>query len=326
MEAPATLQEAILWFSEFENCRQFMVELRWPDGAVKCPQCGSEHVFYIPKERVWKCYGKHNRKKFSLKTGTIFEDSPIPLEKWLPAVWLIAGCKNGISSYEIHRDLKVTQKTAWFMLHRIRLAMQSGTFMKLSGEIEADETYIGGKAINMHKTKLEKLKADGRTLKAGGTGKAIVMGLLERHTGEARVKVTPHARAFQVRTNIIANVEKGSKLYTDALRSYRNLPVDGFAHEFIDHTEEYVRGAVHTNRMENFWSLLKRSLKGTYVSVEPFHLQAYCDEQAFRFNNRRMTDSERFTRVMRNIVGKRLTYDQLTGKEAETRQETAEPF
>lgn len=258
METPDTLQEAIIWFSEFENCRQFMVELRWQDDVVKCPQCGSDHVFYIPKERVWKCYGGHKRAKFSLKTGTIFEDSPIPLEKWLPAVWLIAGCKNGISSYEVHRGLKVTQKTAWFMLHRIRLAMQSGTFMKLSGEIEADETFIGGK--------------------------------------------------------VIENVEKGSTIYSDALKSYSNVGVDGFVHEFIDHTEEYVRGAVHTNGLENFWSLLKRTLKGTYVSVEPFHLQAYCDEQAFRFNNRKGTDAQRFCAVMKEIVGKRLTYDELIGK------------
>src|SRR5579864_9240683 len=123
METPDTLHEAVIWFAEFENCGQFMMQLRWPDGKVQCPQCGSEHVFYIQSERVWKCYGKHPRAKFSLKTGTIFEDSPIALEKWLPATWLIVTCKNGISSYEVHRGLGVTQKTAWFMLHRIRLAM-----------------------------------------------------------------------------------------------------------------------------------------------------------------------------------------------------------
>jgi len=319
-QTPDGLREAIVWFDEFDHCRDFMVELRWPDGKVKCPRCDSQKVLWIAKERVWKCYGKHDHVKFSLKTGTIFEDSPIRLEKWLPAVWLVTNCKNGISSYEVHRGLRVTQKTAWFMLHRIRLAMKSGTFNKLSGTIEADETFIGGKAINMHAKKLAQLKAEGRTLKAGGTGKAIVMGLLERH-GEARVTVTPHARAFQVRTNVVENVEKGSTIYSDALRSYRNLPVDGFVHEFIDHTEEYVRGAVHTNGLENFWSLFKRALKGTYVSVEPFHLQAYADEQAFRYNNRKgMDDAERFVTVMRQIVGKRITYDELTGK-----TETTEP-
>ncbi len=194
-QTPDGLREAIVWFDEFENCRQFMVELRWPDGKVKCPRCTSDKVFWIAKERVWKCYGKHDHAKFSLKTGTIFEDSPIKLEKWLPAVWLIVNCKNGISSYEVHRGLKVTQKTAWFMLHRIRLAMKSGTFEKLSGVVEADETFVGGKAINMHSKKLAKLKAQGRTLKAGGEGKAVVSGLLERH-GQARIKVLPNVRAF----------------------------------------------------------------------------------------------------------------------------------
>src|SRR5258708_2711560 len=213
--------EAIPWFDDFENCRQFMRMLRWPDGKVKCPRCGSDHVFYIAKERVWKCYGKHDHAKFSLKAGTIFEDSPIALEKWLPAVWLIVTCKNGISSYEVHRGLKVTQKTAWFMLHRIRLAMQSGTFMKLSGEIEADETFIGGKIKNMHASKHARLKVDGRK-RRGAVGKAIVSGLLERNTNEARVKVMPNTRAFHLRTNIIENVEKGSTIYSDALKSFSN--------------------------------------------------------------------------------------------------------
>ena len=311
---PTTLQEAIIFFADDENCQRFMIAIRWADGKVRCPHCNSEKVTYLKNVRRFKCYGKHPKAQFSLKTGTIFEDSPLGLDKWLPAAWLIGNCKNGISSYELGRDLEITQKSCWFMLHRIRIAMQTGTFEKLSGTVEADETFIGGKAINMHKNKLAKLKAEGRTLKAGGAGKAIVMGLLDRHSRQARVKVTPHARAYQVRTNIIDNVEKGSKIYSDALRSYRNLPVDGFEHEFIDHTEEYVRGAVHTNGLENFWSLFKRALKGTYVSVEPFHLQAYVDEQCFRFNERKSTDFERFALMMKNIVGRRLTYKQLTGK------------
>jgi len=310
---PETLLEAINWFADFEHCRQFMVELRWPDGKVKCPRCGSDHVFYIQKERVWKCYGKHDHAKFSLKTGTVFEDSPIALEKWLPATWLLISCKNGISSYELHRALGVTQKSAWFMLHRIRLAMQSGTFTKLSGVVEADETFVGGKTINMHLDKQTRLRM-GKKRTGGVEGKTVVMGLLDRNTKQARVKVSPNNRAFHVRTNVIEHVEKGSTIYSDSLRSYRNLPVDGYVHQFIDHTEKYVEGQIHTNGLENFWSLLKRALKGTYVSVEPFHLQAYCDEQAFRYNNRKMTDAERFCIVMLQAVGKRLTFDELTGK------------
>jgi transposase-like protein len=234
---PETLLEAINWFADFEHCRQFMVELRWPDGKVKCPRCGSDPVFYIQKERVWKCYGKHDHVKFSLKTGTVFEDSPIALEKWLPATWLIMSCKNGISSYELHRALGVTQKSAWFMLHRIRLAMQSGTFTKLSGTVEADETFVGGKVANMHLDKQTRARM-GKARIGGYEGKTVVMGLLDRNTKKARVKVLPNTRAFHVRTNVIDNVEKGSTVYSDSLRSYRNLPVDGFVHEFVDHTEK----------------------------------------------------------------------------------------
>src|SRR5258708_5576071 len=316
-KAPKTLQEAILYFADFENCQKFMVDLRWADGKVRCPQCGSERVTYLASARLYKCYEKHERVKFSLKVGTIFEDSPISLDKWLTAVWLIVNCKNGISSYEIGRDLGVSQKSAWHMLHRIRYAMQGGSFSKLSGEVEADETFIGGKLKNMHKSKQAKLKEDGRK-RRGVVGKAIVSGLLERNTKEARVKVLPFTRQFHIRTNINENVEKGSTIYSDALKSYQNVHVDGFVHEFIDHTEEYVRGAVHTNGLENFWSLLKRALKGTYISVEPFHLQAYCDEQAFRFNNRKaMNDFDRFKLAMSQIVGKRLTWNELTGKQVE---------
>jgi transposase-like protein len=274
-------------------------------------------VTWLAKARVWKCYAKHERPTFTLKTGTIFEDSPIQLEKWLTAAWLIISCKNGISSYEIHRGIGVTQKTAWFMLHRIRLAMQETGFNKLAGVVEADETFVGGKAHNMHLDKQTRLRM-GKARVGGTQGKTVVMGLLDRNTKQARVKVTPTNRAFHVRTNIIENVEKGSVIYSDALRSYRNVPVDGYTHEFIDHTEAYVRGAVHTNGLENLWSLLKRALKGAYISVEPFHLQAYCDEQAFRFNHRKTNDAERFAKVMRQIVGRRMTYKELIGKLSET--------
>src|SRR5258708_2012746 len=270
METPDTLRDAIIWFAEFEHCRQFMIELRWPDGNVKCPRCGLDKVFYITKERAWKCYGKHDHAKFSLKTGTIFEDSPIALEKWLPAVWLIVTCKNGISSYELHRGINVTQKTAWFMLHRIRLAMQSGTFNKLGGNVEVDETFIGGKARDMHKAERAR-KITGR----GPEGKAIVAAVLERG-GKVRAKVVENRRKPELHALVRDNVEAGSNLYSDALKSYEGL--DEFQHQVIDHAEAYVNGQIHTNGMENFWALLKRGLKGTYVSVEPYHLFRYVDE------------------------------------------------
>jgi transposase-like protein len=308
MSDHATLRDAIIHFSDFENCREFMIALRWSDGKVKCPTCGAEKVTYLAKRRVWKCYANHTSPTFSLKTGTIFEDSPIALEKWLPAVWMLLNCKNGISSWELHRALGVTQKTAWFMLHRIRLATQSKTFNKLEGEVEVDETFIGGKARNMHAAKREE-KIHSR----GPDGKAIIAAVLERG-GTVRAKVCATRRKPELQELVRENVEAGSSLYSDALKSYDGLEQD-FTHQVVDHAIEYVRGNVHTNCLENFWSLLKRCLHGTYIAVEPFHLFRYVDEQAFRFNNRDLTDIQRFVFGMRHIVGRRLTYKQLTGKQ-----------
>jgi hypothetical protein len=308
---PKTLQQAIRYFSDPDTCLSFMVALRWPDGNVKCPLCGTEGARFLANQRRWECREKHPRRQFSIKVGTIFEDSPLTLETWLPAVWLITNAKNRISSYEIHRGLDVTQKTAWFMLHRIRLAMRTGTFNKLAGDVEADETFVGGKAKFMHPHKrAAKIKG------TGGMGKTAVMGLLERHgpdkTSRVRVKVIPTTKKKLLQAEVRANVEPGANLYTDALASYDGLAAD-YIHEVIDHAESYVRGKVHTNGLENFWSLLKRGIKGTYVSVEPWHLFRYLDEQAFRFHERHDDDAGRFVRAMRDVVGRRLTFAELTG-------------
>src|SRR5579871_2362807 len=309
-ETPDTLRDAIIWFSDFEHCRQFMMELRWPDGVVKCPHCGSDHVTYLAKSRRWKCYAKHSMPTFTLKTGTIFEDSPIPLEKWLAAAWMIVSCKNGVSSYEIHRGLGVTQKTAWFMLQRLRLAMQDQNAAKLVGEVEVDETYVGGDARNMHRDRRERVMAGKH---GGAPHKTAVQAMLQRG-GEIRTKVLsrPH-HGWDLVKNVKDRVERGSTIYSDQLLAYFSLRAD-YAHEFINHSEAYVRGNVHTNGLENFWSLLKRALGGTYVSVEPYHLFRYVDEQAFKFNRRKATDSERFCGIMKQIVGRRVTYKELTGK------------
>jgi transposase-like protein len=310
MDTPKTLQQAILYFSDFEKCQQFMISIRWHDGKVRCPQCGSEKVTCLAKARLWKCYAKHPRQKFSLKVGTIFEDSAIPLEKWLPAAWLIVNCKNGISSYEIGRALGVTQKTAWFMLHRIRKAMQTGSFIRqLGGEVEIDETFIGGKARNMHLAQRQR-----RITGTGAKDKAAVLGFLERG-GEVRAMVIPSRRKHVLQPEVKKHVQAGAALYTDALPSYTGLKAH-YAHSVIDHATAYVDGKIHTNGLENFWSLLKRGIKGTYVSVEPFHLFRYLDEQTFRYNNRKLeNDGERFHEAMRHIVGKRLTYANLIGKD-----------
>lgn len=309
MSDHATLRDAIVYFSDFEHCKDFMIAIRWPNGKIACPVCGAEKVCYLAKNRVWKCYIPHPKPRFTLKTGTIFEDSPIALEKWLPAAWMLVNCKNGISSWELHRALGVTQKTAWFMLQRIRLATQDSTFNKLMGEIEVDETFIGGKARNMHSDK-RAAKITGR----GPEGKTIVAAVLERG-GTIRARVCNTRRKPELQALVRENVEAGSAVYTDALKSYEGL--NEFTHQVIDHAVAYVDGNVHTNNCENFWSLLKRSLKGTYVSVEPFHLFRYIDEQTFRYNNRHMTDIERFVYVMRHVVGRRITYKQLTGKDGQ---------
>jgi transposase-like protein len=321
METPKTLQQTIQFFSDYENCRKFMVFVRWLDGPIRCPRCQSEKVTYLEKARLYRCYGDHPKQKFSLKVGTVFEDSPIPLEKWLPAVWLVVNCKNGISSYELHRALGVTQKSAWFMLHRIRTAVKEdhGTF-KLGGpdtEVETDETFVGGKKQNMHKDR--KLRYE---QKGGAQGKTIVMGVLDRDLRKIRAKVVPNVKRETLQKELLKQVKYGSKLYTDDAVAYTDLR-SRFVHEVVNKTESYVRGRVHVNGMENFWSLLKRGLNGTYVAVEPFHLSRYLDEQIFRYNNRAtkdnpLTDADRFQLALSQIAGKRLTFAEVTGKVGET--------
>jgi transposase-like protein len=311
MSEPKSLQEAILYFSNPDNCLNYLVARRWPNGVV-CPTCGSEKVAFNASRRIWQCGSHHPKRQFSVKVGTIYEDSPIALDKWLAATWMLTNCKNGISSYEVARDLRVTQKSAWFMMHRIRLALQDASLGRLNGEVEVDETFIGGKARNMHMAQ--------RNRRITGTGtkdKTAVMGFLERG-GKVRTMVVPNRRKHALQGEVKKHVEAGAALYTDALQSYSGLDAH-YAHEVIDHATAYVDGKIHTNGLENFWSLLKRGISGTYVSVEPFHLFRYLDEQSFRYNNRAtidnpMDDGDRFSRVISQIMGKRLTWDKLTGK------------
>lgn len=313
---PKTLQQAILFFSDPKNCLDYMASRRWPNGVI-CPTCGRNDVTFLASQNKWQCKSAHVKRQFTVKVGTIFEDSPLGLDKWLTAVWMITNCKNGVSSYEIHRAIGVTQKTAWFMVHRIRLAMQTGSFeKKMGGEgnvVEADETFIGGLSRNMHRDVRER-----RITGPGGCGKVIVFGLLERNTGgsKVRTKVVLDRSRETLHGEIRRNVTPGAEVMTDAHRSYIGLDAE-YVHQFVDHAEKYVDGAVHTNSMENFWSLLKRSIRGTYVSVEPFHLFRYLDEQAFRFNERKGKDGDRFHKVTGQVAGKRLTYSELTGKLAD---------
>jgi transposase-like protein len=272
---PKSLQEAVVYFSNPDNCIDYIAVRRWPNGVV-CPGCGATKVSFNAKRRTWKCGSHHPKREFSIKVGTIYEDSPIPLDKWLTATWMLTNCKNGVSSYEIARDVRVTQKSAWFMLQRIRLALQDDFFgSKLNGEVEVDETFIGGKARNMHKNRKRKLT--GRI----DDDKAVVVGFMERD-GRVRTQIVEKRRKLNMQPLVREQVETGATVYTDALKSYIGLDAD-YDHEVIDHAVEYVNGRVHTNTLENFWSLVKRGLHGTYVSVEPFHLFRYLDEQMFRF-------------------------------------------
>jgi transposase-like protein len=340
--AVKTLQQAITHFADAENCRKFMVFMRWPDGEPKCPYCGATKLTWLANDKRYRCYGDHKPQKFSLKVGTVFEDSAIGLEKWLPAVWLLANSKNGISSYEVHRALGVTQKTAWFMLHRIRLAMHAKSFAKMGGggPVEIDEAYVGGQPKNRHLGKRDPGHGKKYLLSEWGdreglnpdyvphvTGRATkktpVFGILDREARQVRAHVIPEVKREVLMDAILSNIEKRSTIYSDGLADYRPLRNMEFVHETVNHVSQYVRGEVHTQGIENFWSLLKRSLRGTYVAVEPFHLDAYVGEQVFRFNNRAtkdnpLNDSDRFMLAVSQIVGKRLTYKELTGKVGET--------
>jgi len=323
---PKTLQEAILYFKDPDNCISYLVARRWPDGVVVCPTCLRTDVTFVPARRVWQCKTRHPKAQFSIKVGTIFEDSAISLDKWLMAMWMIANCKNGISSYEIARDLGITQKSAWFVLHRIRLAMKpfdDGTKLggPTGGAVEVDEAFVGGKLGNMHKGRADAIR------RLRGTGeyegphdnKTAVLGMLDRESREVRAKVVPNVKRETLQNEILKNVKYGSAVYTDEAVAY-DLLRRRYIHETVNHVESYVNGQVHTNCLENFWSLMKRNLAGTYVAVEPFHLDRYLDEQVFRFNNRKYkSDAERFSKVVAQIVGKRITYKELTGKTGDAR-------
>jgi transposase-like protein len=314
MESPKTLIEAIKYFSDEQVCIDAVASMRWPNGPV-CPDCDAPKPYYLATQKRWKC--RDCRRQFSVKVGTIFEDSPLSLTKWLPTLWLLVNCKNGISSHEIARDLGVTQKSAWFMLQRLRLVLKSGSLAKIDGDggpIEVDETFVGGQLKNMHKEK--KLRYQRR---GGSHGKAVVMGMLERNTRQVRAKVIPDVKRETLQNEILEQIENKSTVYTDGATGYDDLKTQDFVHETVNHVDEYVRGQVHTQGVENFWSLLKRGLKGTYVAVEPFHLDRYLDEQMFRYNNRAtkdnpLTDADRFALALSQVANRRLTYAELTGK------------
>jgi transposase-like protein len=345
LQTPRTLQEAIKFFADPEKAFQCAVQWRWPNGKITCPRCKSEkHSFINAKggaRKLWFCYAC--KKQFTLKVGTIFEDSAVPVDKWMVAIWMVVACKNGISSYELGKSIGVTQRTAWFMLQRIRKVLREdfgfGPMNKIGGEgneLEVDETFVGGKVKNMHRSRRVKF-AQEEGFVGASTGKTIVQGILDRNLRKVRATVVPNVTREALQNEIFKNIKYGSTVYTDNAVAYDNGLQRRFIHEFVNKTEAYVRGRVHVNGMENFWALFKRSLRGTYVAVEPFHLSRYLDEQVFRYNNRgsharKVTDADRFTLAMSQSAGRRLTYDDLTGKSdsphhaATAARETTTPF
>jgi transposase-like protein len=341
METPRTLQSAIAYFADPQRAFDAAIQFRWPGGNVTCPRCGKAKHSFIKTRRIWFCYVC--QKQFTVKVGTIMEDSPLGLDKWMTALWMLANCKNGISSYELGKALGIRQNSAWFMLHRIREAMKDDASFKFGGpgnEVESDETFVGPNPYKMHRSRKLRLQQIRGQQRRGdvGVGKTAVAGILDRETRRVRAKVVPNVRRETLQAAILNSIAPGSKLYTDDSTTYKWAADESeFVHEVVNHAREYVRGQVHTQGIDNFWSLLKRTLRGTYVAVEPFHLDRYLDEQVFRFNNRAtrdnpLNDADRFTYLMSQVAGKRLTYAQLTGKEvdalhgsaAETGQE--EPF
>lgn len=307
-----TLQQAFEYFSIPENSVNYMIQLRWPDKVVKCPTCGSTAVTWMPTRSLFQCKASHPKRQFSVKVGTIFEDSPLALGKWLIVAWMLGNCRNGISSHEVARTIGITQKSAWFMLHRLRAAAQDEPQGKLFGEIEADETFIGPKPQKMHREKRLRMQTAQR-----GQNKAIVMGILSRTSQEIRAKVIPDVSREVLQAEIVKEIERGSEVFTDGWPGYDRLLLNGYLHQVINHTEEYVRGQVHTQGLDNFWSLLKRCIKGTYIQVSPEHLQSYVAEQVFRYNSRKKmlyTEEQRFEKLLAGTTGKRLTYADLISR------------
>jgi transposase-like protein len=329
MDAPKTLQQAIQYFSDEQVCIDAVAEMRWPVTGPICPECHAGKPYYIKTQKRWKC--RNCRVQFSVKRGSIFEDSPIPLTKWLPVLWLLVNCKNGISSYEVARAIGVTQKSAWFMLQRLRLVLKAELYNTKvggneGGEVEVDESFVGGKLRNMHRSRAMKLAATKRS-EGYGTGvhhenKTAVIGILDRESRQVRAKVVPNVKRETLQKEILKNVKFGSRVYTDQAVAYDHLQWK-YLHDTVNHADTYVKGQVHTNGLENFWSLMKRNLSGTYVAVEPFHLDRYLDEQMFRFNNRAtkdnpLDDTDRFLLALSQVANKRLTFAELTGKNGAT--------
>jgi hypothetical protein len=302
------LQELIATMPDEKTCRDYLIKERW-NGVITCPYCGFEKCYVIEGGKRFKCGSKTCYKKFSVTVGTIFEASNIPLNKWFMAIYLGTAHKKGISSYQLAKDIGVAQKSAWFMLHRIRQLMYPQEDIKLTGTVEVDEVYIGGRMKNKHK----KVRAKFKEYTASHThNKVGVMGLIER--GKDLKVLVIDSNKQTLKEMIRSNVDISATIVTDALNAYNGLAKEFSAHHVIYHDKnEYVNGLIHTNTIEGFFAYLKRSIFGIYHQVSPKHLQRYCNENGYRYNMRKMSDPERFNASLQNIE-RRLDYKTLVGK------------
>jgi transposase-like protein len=316
MTEPKTLADAIRYYSDEQTCIDAVAKLRWPEGKPICPKCGTvegdRKHYWLNTQKRWKCYAC--RKQFSVKVNSIFEDSALKLSDWLIGLWMLVNCKNGVSSYELARATGMAQKSAWFVLQRLRYMLKAVEQRPLGspGPVEIDECHIGPDPRNMHANKRAKLQL----AEYGYATKTPVMGMLDRKTREVRAMVIPNVKRETLQTEILKHCGFATKVYTDNHAGYMGLDASRFIHKTVNHATEYVKKDVSTQAIENFWSCLKRTLTGTYVAVEPFHLDLYLNEQVFRFNNRlHKNDGERFRKALAMIGDRRLTWNQLTGKE-----------
>lgn len=309
---PRTLIEAIQYFSDNRRCVEYVKNLRWQDGVVKCPRCESTHVKELTTRQIWQCYGC--KKQFSVKVGTVFTDSALPLTKWLTGMWLVMNAKNGISSYEISRSLGISQKSAWHLGHRIREAMANGSIEKMTEKVETDAAYLGGSRKNWSNEKRA-------TTPAYVDNKTPIVAYVERNDEneiiQVRGNVVNDSSAETIQNDLRKNVAEGAVLYTDQSNVYTTLASD-YWHRTINHSrDEFVRGDVTTNRVEGYFALLKRCIKGTYIHMAPCHMDRYIAEQSLRYNLRKTNDGARFKQTVSQSFGTRLTWKELTGKAAD---------
>ncbi len=292
-------------FKDEQTCRDYLAKLRWVNGKANCPYCKSKKVYKIENGKRFKCANKECHKKFSVTVGTIFENTKIPLRKWFIAIYLITSHKKGISSCQLARDLGITQKSAWFVLHRVREMLKEKLPQSLEGVVEIDETYVGGKQSNKHKSK--------RIGKQGAHSKTPVVGLVQRE-GKVRSKAVESGKAKDVVPVMLKNVKPGAVVITDENGMYKNL--NGYyQHHSVNHSaEEYVRGSIYTNTIEGYFSLLKRGIIGIYHHVSDKHLSRYLDEFNYRYNAKEDTQEERFAEAIFQSDGRRLKYENLIQK------------